>query len=137
MSTQCRIAVRQSNGSFLAVVSHYDGYPSRMVPILMKRYDTDEKRAALMVNHIDFFDNHNDDRPVFISESDRGYEEKAVEIHASISFVLEAKGLLGVAHTYIYDDKWYGWYPYLEMVPIDLRYYELFLINTSEEDCSW
>ena len=135
MSTQCRIAVKQNDGSFRAVICNYDGYPSHISKILLNQYNTEESRAKLISNHIEQFD-HNDE-PIFIVDNSTAFEYEPVEIHDDWVSVLESEGLLGVAHTYIFDEIWYGHYPYLEMGPVPLVNYHDYLIEFAEEDCTW
>lgn len=52
MATRSNIAIRETDGSFLYIYSHWDGYPSHHGPLLLTHYNTEEK-ARLLVSHGD------------------------------------------------------------------------------------
>lgn len=48
MGTRCRIGIKNADGTFRSIYSHWDGYPTHMGQTLRTHYDTAEKVNALL-----------------------------------------------------------------------------------------
>ena len=73
MGTRSRIAIRNTDNTYLSVYCHWDGYPSHHGPILQQHYDTEQKVCTLLaggdfssltanVADIDYFSNRPDEK---------------------------------------------------------------------------
>ena len=48
MATRAAIVLKEKDGSFLSIYTHWDGYPSHHTPILNQHYSTEESVRKLM-----------------------------------------------------------------------------------------